>query len=172
MREITTPTWSDDQQKVLADIEAMRDPEGDQPLNEAITPICLGGDLGTGKSEVLVHAAIDAANNGAKVLMMCPTGTLVHAYRERLPAHENITIETIHSAMVIVRENDQVVMYAPPSRLKGYDIFLIDEGSQIDDRVTLRLQIALSELPYRYVLVVAADSRQLRPIAGSGHMLR
>ena len=102
---------------------------------------------------------------------MCPTGTLVHAYRERLPAHVNITIETIHSAMVIVRENDQVVMYAPPSRLRRYDVFLIDEGSQIDDPVAVRLRIALSELPHRHVLVVAADYRQLRPIAGGSHML-
>ena len=103
--------------------------------------------------------------------MMCPTGTLVHAYHERLPADENVTIETIHSAMVIVRENDEVVMYAPPSRLRRYDVFLIDEGSQIEDQVAVRLRIALSELPHRFVLVVAADYRQLQPIAGGSAML-
>ena len=106
-----------------------------------------------------------------KVLLMCPTGTLVHAYRERLPAHPNITVETIHSATVMVRDQDQVVMYAPPSRLRQYELFLIDEGSQIDDPVAIRLRMALSELPHRHVLMVAADYRQLQPIEGGGHML-
>ena len=170
IREIVTPTWSADQKAVLDDIAAMRDPIGDNVVDE-VRPIYLGGDQGTGKSEVLVHAALEAADSGAKVLLMCPTGTLVHAYRERLPAHANITIETIHSAMVIVRDNDKVVMYAPPSRLRRYDVFLLDEGSQIDDPVAIRLQVALSELPHSHVLVVAADYRQLRPIAGGSHML-
>ena len=171
-RDVKTPTWSADQKLVLDDINAMRDPCGDNTLDEDERPIYLGGDPGTGKSEVLVHAALTAANSGAKVLLMCPTGTLVHAYRERLPAHDNITIDTIHSAMVIVRDNDKAVMYAPPSRLRKYDVFLIDEGSQIDDTVAVRLRVALSELPHRHVLVVAADYRQLRPIAGGNHMLR
>ena len=71
----------------------------------------------------------------------------------------------------MVRDQDQVVMYAPPSRLRQYELFLIDEGSQIDDPVAIRLRMALSELPHRHVLMVAADYRQLQPIEGGGHML-
>ena len=107
-----------------------------------------------------------------KVLLMCPTGTWVHAYRERLPVHPNITVETIHSATVMVRDQDQVVLYAPPSRLRQYELFLINEGSQIDDPVAVRLRMALSELPHRHVLIVAAEYRRLQPIEGGSHMLR
>jgi len=103
---------------------------------------------------------------------MCPTGTLVHAYRERLPTHPNIVIETIHSAIVYVRVGDEVVKYAPPTRLRRFDLFLIDEASQIEDPVAIRLQMALSELPHDHTLVVAADYRQLQPIAGGGEVLR
>jgi len=63
-------------------------------------------------------------------------------------------------------------MYAPPSRLRRYDLFLIDEASQIDNPVAQRLRIALSELPHRPLVVVAGDYRQLQPIEGGGEMAR
>ena len=56
--------------------------------------------------------------------------------------------------------------------MQQYDLFLIDEASQIDDPVAVRLRMALSELPHRHVLMVAADYHQLQPIEGGGHMLR
>jgi hypothetical protein len=63
-------------------------------------------------------------------------------------------------------------MYAPPSRLRHFDLFLIDEGSQIEDGIAQRLRLALSELPQNPVIVVAADHRQLRPIAGGSEILQ
>ena len=63
-------------------------------------------------------------------------------------------------------------MYAPPSRLRQFDLFLIDEASQIEDGITQRLRLALSELPQDPVIVVAADHRQLRPIAGGSEILQ
>ena len=91
-RTVTEPTWSQDQKDVLKEVGDRldrTDPLFDAPSPE---PIYLGGDPGTRKSEVLVHSAIRAAYNGSRVLIMCPTGTLVHAYRERIPAHPNIVI--------------------------------------------------------------------------------
>lgn len=90
-------------------------------------------------------------------------------YRERLPPHPNTTVEKIHSATVMVRDQDQVVMYAPPSRVRQCELFLMHEGSQIDNPVAVRLRMALSELLHN--LMVAADYRQLQPIEGGGHML-
>ena len=171
-RAVTEPVWSEDQAAVLDAITGRLDKtdafydRGDE------RPIYLGGDPGTGKSEVLVHAALKAAISGHMVLIMCPTGTLVHAYRERVPAHPNIVIDTIHSATVLIRTNDEVVMYAPPSRLRRFDLFLLDEASQIENPVAIRLRMALSELPHDPVIVVAADYRQLQPIAGGGEMFR
>ena len=63
-------------------------------------------------------------------------------------------------------------MYAPPSRLRRFDLFLLDEGSQIENPVATRLRVALSELPHNPVIVVAPDYRQLQPIAGGGKMFR
>jgi len=172
VKDIKEPRWSDDQRDALKAISDALQPEDCWMAETAKKPIYLGGDPGTGKSEVLVHAAIEAAENGCTVLLMCPTGTLVHAYRERLPNHRNIVIETIHSAMVIIRENDAVVMYAPPSRLRKFDLFLIDEASQIENEIAIRLRMAMAELRHHHVLVVAADYRQLQPIAGGGEMIR
>jgi hypothetical protein len=171
-REVKEPTWSEDQAKVLdACAERLEKTDAFYDLGDE-RPIYLGGDPGTGKSEVLVHTALKAAMDGHMVLIMCPTGTLVHAYRERVPPHPNIVIDTIHSATVIVRTNDQVVMYAPPSRLRRFDLFLLDEASQIENAVAERLRVALSELPHSPVIVVAADYRQLQPISGGGDMFR
>ena len=116
-RYVKEPAWSDDQKAVLDDIHGRLDRT--DPLWEAPNPnpIYLGGDPGTGKSEILVHAAIRAASKAIRVLIMCPTGPLVHAYRERIPHHPLITIDTIHSAMVIVREADKV---HPLTLLIGY----------------------------------------------------
>jgi len=170
-KTVREPPWSDDQIRALNAIGSRLD--DDDPLHERAVdkPIYLGGDPGTGKSEILVHSAIRAAEDGKKVLIMCPTGTLVFAYRERIPTHPHIVIETIHSATVIVRVNDAVVMYAPPTRLRRYDLILIDEGSQIEDAIAIRLRLALSELQHPPLLVLAADYRQLQPIEGGCEVL-
>ena len=91
----------------------------------------LTGEPGSGKSEVIVHAACAAAKSGACVLVLCPTGTRVHSYRDRLPDVDNIVVETIHSGFAIQRQYDKLVDYAPPSRLRRYDLILVDEASQI-----------------------------------------
>ena len=126
----------------------------------------LKGKPGSGKSEVIVHAAVRAAEDGCKVLVLCPTGALVHSYRDRLPDSANIQIETLHSGFQIGRNVDRVVEYAPPSRLRSYELFLIDEGSQVEDAVTRLLIIALQELPQLPFVVVAADFQQLNPVGG------
>ena len=89
---ITEPTWSSEQFKALT--EMGRRVLHDDDRDDAARPLFLCGDPGKGKSELLVHAAHRAAHVGMNALLMCPTGTLVHAYRERLPAHVNITVES------------------------------------------------------------------------------
>ena len=93
---------------------------------------------------------------------------MVAAYRDRIPDSENITIETIHSAMRIIREYDNVVEHCPPSRLRKYDIIFIDEGSQIEPQVWKLMYLAILELPQRPVLCMAADFQQLQSIKKDG----
>ena len=43
-------------------------------------------------------------------------------------------METIHGGLRIARDAD-VKTYAPPGRLRRYDVIIIDEASQVEDRV-------------------------------------
>ena len=80
--------------------------------------LCVCGKPGSGKSEVLIHAAVRTANAGANVLILCLTGALCCVYKERLPANDRIATEMLHSAFEITRKVDKLVEYAPPSRLR------------------------------------------------------
>jgi len=163
--------WSVGQQRVL-DVTRQHMNTGDtMDFEQRPHVYYIAGDPGSGKSEVLVYAAYQAAQQGATVLIMCPTGPLVHRYRDRLPPTASIVVETLHSALVIIRENDAIVRYAPPSRLRRYDIIMIDEGSQIGDAVAERLLVALAELPQKPLIFIAADFYQLNPMQGGSRML-
>jgi len=130
----------------------------------------VSGEPGAGKSEVLIHAAVRAASAGCQVLILCPTGALVHGYRDRLPESEHIVVETIHSAFCIYREQDLVVQYSPPTRLRRYDLIILDEASQVEDGITEKLTLAILELPQRPFVCVTADYAQLAPVSGGGKM--
>ena len=90
------------------------------------------GEPDSGKTEVLCEAALRAAAAGLRVLILGPTGTLVRTYKTKVQ-HENTSIETIHAAWHICRSADTVVDRAAPSRLRTYDLFIIDAASQIED---------------------------------------
>ena len=92
------------------------------------------GEPGAGKSEAVVYAAFQAAKDQCRVLIGCLTGVLASGYRDRLPASERITAETIHAAWTFSRDKEQGT-YNPPSRLKNYDLLIIDEVSQLDNHI-------------------------------------
>ena len=94
----------------------------------------------------------------------------MHSYRDRLPASDRIVVETIHSGFQIVRQADMVVQYSPPSRLRRYDLILLDEASQVEDHVAQKVIVGIRELPQRPMLCVAADFAQLRPVDGGSIM--
>ena len=57
----------------------------------------IAGKPGSGKSEVIKEGAIRAAKKGFGVLLVCPTGQLVHSFKSQLPevdGVENIRIDT------------------------------------------------------------------------------
>ena len=123
------------------------------------------GGPGTGKTEVIIHAAYRAAEAGCRVLILCPTGALAHAYRERLPPTDQIIVETLHRGFSIARKVDMNT-YSPPGRLRRYDLIFIDEASQITDEIWDVLMVGIRELPQKPFVVVGADYQQVAPIGG------
>ena len=156
--------WSPEQQEVLQEVEA-----GMAVCDANITPnsriLHVTGGPGTGKTEVIVQCALDAANHGARVLVACPIGPLVTSYRERLPADGGIVVETIHSSFRITRKADQ--QYIPPGRLRHFDLIIFDEISQIDAKVWTEVRTALSELSPGPFVALVGDFQQLQPVEGA-----
>ena len=153
--------WSCEQDLFLKTVEhglshADANEEGDRFL-------FLSGEPGSGKTEVVIYAAAKAAMTGAKVLIGCPTGALVTTYRERLPTLESIVVETIHSAFAIRRKADAATHDAP-SRLRNFDLFIIDEVSQVPDDVFKLLLMSVLEMPHKPYMCLAGDFSQLQPV--------
>ena len=57
------------------------------------------GDLGSGKTEAIIRAAIQVARGGGKVLILCTNGQLVTPCRQRLGEDDSdaVVVETLHS---------------------------------------------------------------------------
>ena len=117
----------------------------------------------------MVAAAITMRH---RVLILCPTGQLVASYRQRLPEHEHVRVDTIHAGMAIYREPESLVEHSPPSALRGYDLILIDECSQLDNFIAQKIVHALMELPQKPFIAYAADDQQLQPVGSGGRMQR
>ena len=171
---LTPRDWSQEQKAGLDAIAAGVNISDENALVHAAVNgrrfLYISGEPGSGKSEMLIHAAVAAAEQGISVLILCPTGALVHAYKDRLPESALITVETIHSGFAIFRKYDKVVEYNAPTRLRRYGLIIIDEASQIDNDVAALLMVGYKELPQRPFLAVAADFQQLNPIQGGSYM--
>ena len=94
----------------------------------------IAGKPGSGKSEVIKEGAIRAAKKGFSVLLVCPTGQLVHSFKSQLPevdGTENVQVDTIHGVFRYKRQGQgEQVQWAPPSALRRIDLIVIDEASQ------------------------------------------
>ena len=130
------------------------------------------GPPGSGKSALLLEAAIQAAKETLRVLIVCPTGNLVHSSKAQLPdvdGIENISIDTIHGVLNYKRPGqDGKVRWAPPSALRKMDLILCDEGSQYDDQEWKRLYQCIREQPHKPYTCVVADFQQLQPVVCGG----
>ena len=124
---------------------------------------------------MLIEAAVSAAKKGMRVLIICPTGQLVHALKSQLPETEgieNVEINTIHGVLQYKRPGaDSKVKWSPPSALRRIDLILIDEASQYDDNEWVRLLQCINEQPQSPFVAAVADFQQLQPL-GSGEYCR
>ena len=160
--ELPHRIWSIEQQSFLSAVEkglSVSDANisGDRFL-------FLSGEPGSGKTEAIIYAAARAAQTGGKVLIGCPTGSLVSTYRDRLPGTDSIVIETIHSAFAI-RRNADAGTHDAPSRLRQFDLFIFDESSQIEDEVFRLFLMCVFEMSHKPFVVLAGDFAQLQPVS-------
>jgi len=162
-------SWSPEQQDVLNKISMGTNISDATSMQESNRILHICGGPGTGKTEVVIAAAHQALDDGCRVLIAGPIGLLVSMYRKRLPATDNLTMETLHSAFRIVRDEDAA--YSPPGRLRRYDLIIIDEVSQIDGIVWSKLKTALGELAPCPFIVLVGDFQQLQPL-GTGPVLQ
>ena len=163
---------SEDQQKAMAYWVRHFDVASAEDHLKSIREIHIVGKPGSGKTELFVQFCAHAIANRLRVLILCPTGQLVAAYRQRLPESEYIRIETIHAGLAIYREKEALVNHAPPSTLRKYDGILLDECSQIDNATGRKLVYAIDELPQKPFVAIAADYKQLQPVGNGGYMAR
>ena len=126
--------------------------------------LLVSGKPGAGKTEAVIGCALAAAERGERVLVACPIGALVHVYRQRLPANENIVIETVHSSHRITREADE--QYMPPGRLRHFDLIIYDEISQLASDVCRKVRTAIVELKPHPFFMLVGDFKQLQPAFG------
>ena len=135
----------------------------------------INGPPGSGKSAVLLHLAI-WASEFMEVLIICPTGLLVHQYKSRLPEQdgvERIRVDTVQGVLNYKRKGqDSKVTWSPPSALRRIDLILVDEGSQYADLEFGRLFQGLREQPHSPFVAIVADFQQLQPVVAEGDTSR
>ena len=149
-RALVPRQWSPGQQEAVDYIDAQRDITDANKLAQAHRVVAIAGEPGSGKSELLARAAVRAAEQGCRVLILRPTGSLAHSYRDRLPDTEKIMVDTVHASYCIGRKADvERVRCAPPSKLRRYDLMFLDEASQVEDHVASLIMQGTAELPQR-----------------------
>ena len=165
-------TWSPRQQEVLDQVAQAVSVDNEEVRAEGRRCVLVLGGPGSGKSAVLLEVALRSARLGIRVLIICPTGQLVHSFKCQLPdveGIENISVDTIHGVLGYKRPGpDGKVRWAPPSALRRIDLILVDEASQYDDREWQRLTQSVTEQPHRPYVVTVADFQQLQPVASGG----
>ena len=160
---LPTLVWSKEQAEML---EAVKQGVAVEDANVHANSrlLLVTGKPGAGKTEAVIGSAIAAAEAGERVLIACPIGALVDTYRQKLPPHENIVVETVHASQRITRKADE--QYIPPGRLRTFDLIIYDEVSQLEDEVWQKVELAIKELnPHPYVCLVG-DFKQLQPAFG------
>ena len=165
-------TWSPKQEEALGAVAYALSLDDEEEKKRHKRYLYVKGGPGSGKSAVLLELAVRSAKGGNRVLIVCPTGQLVHSFKCQLPevdGIENVQVDTIHGILRYKRKGaDRKVTWAPPSAMRSIDLILVDEASQYDNREWKRFTQSVAEQPHSPFLVAVADFQQLQPVVAGG----
>ena len=82
--------WSPEQALALKLIREGTSIEDEVEKRASHRWLYIGGPPGSGKSEVVAASAVELAKRGLTVLIICPTGQLVHSYKAKLPKFDGV----------------------------------------------------------------------------------
>ena len=163
--------WSKTQLDALAVVEKAVSHDDEEARRNSYRWLYVKGAPGSGKSAVIMESAMRLCKT-MKVLIVCPTGFLVFAFKSRLPdipGIENIRVDTIQGVLNYKRPGaDSKVRWSPPSALRSIDAILIDEASQYEDVPWERFYTCVREQPHDPFCMVVADFQQLQPVVSGG----
>ena len=127
-------TWSPEQWEAIKRVKDGVSIEDEEERRNSFRWLYINGPPGSGKSAVLLELAVWACMH-MKVLIVCPTGYLVHQYKSKLPdidGIENIRVDTIQGVLNYKRAGpDSQVTWTPPSALRGIELILCDRPASM-----------------------------------------
>ena len=90
-RTLVAPPWSHEQSLALHAIASALGAADANAVRLSERFLYLRGEPGSGKTDVILHAALDAAAQGLRVLILCPTGALMnhHHYQHHRHPHRH-----------------------------------------------------------------------------------
>ena len=94
-------TWSPEQADAIERVKKGVSLEDEEEKQNSKRFLYISGPPGSGKTAVLLELAIWACES-VQVLIVCPTGYLVHQYKSKLPERpgiENIRVDTIQGVL-------------------------------------------------------------------------
>ena len=159
---------SPEQQAALDRVKEGLSYEDEEARRQSKRWLYLKGPPGSGKSATLLEMLVWASQT-VEVLLICPTGFLVHQYKSQLPeGTERVRVDTIQGVLNYKRRSDGKVTWAPPSVLRRMDLILADEGSQYEDQEWERFFTSIKEQPHYPFVCTVADFQQLQPVNSGG----
>ena len=81
------------------------------------------GPAGSGKTTAVEHAVQTCVEDGARVLIVAPTGRLAATYRAKYP---HLDVDTIHAAFMLFKPEQQTLELMYP-----YDLVIVEELGQL-----------------------------------------